>query len=194
MNTVAQVTCEHEPLCPIALRAAEFADAWLDDVIKLYLLSFLLTADKVLAEQCFSDAMEDYAGSRGDTAAECVTESGRAAVIKCAVQLIRPLPKSVHGWSHVPGRRPLLSAEHQALSAITSLGVFERFVFVLTVLEGYSEEECATLLECEPAKVECSRDLANTLLSAMEPGNEIWRDCDSLPAATALIHQHCGIC
>jgi hypothetical protein len=194
MSTVAQVACEHDPLCPIAPRAAEFADAWLDDVIKLYLLSFLLTADKVLAEKCFSDAMDDYVGSPGDAADEWARESGRIAVIGRAVQLIRPVPKSVDSWSFVSGSRPLLSPLHQPFSAITSLGAFERFVYVLSVLEGYSAEECAALLECGPAEVDCSRDLANRLLSAMELGDQLWHDCDSLPATTAVIHQHCGIC
>lgn len=193
MSTAQQFTCEIEPSCPIVTISAEFADTWLDQVIRLYLLSFLLTADKLLAEQCFSGAMDDYVGSPGAVAAEWARGPGRAGVIKRAIQLIRPAPKSVHSWSHVSGLRPLLSPAHQPFSEITSLGAFERFVFVLSMLEGYSEEECASLLECSPAKVRCSRDLADRLTSAVEIG-DLWPDCDSLPPVTALIHQHCGMC
>jgi hypothetical protein len=194
MTTVAQVSCELDASYPIVPLAAEFAEAWLDGVIGLYLLSFLLTADKVLAEQCFAEAMDDFVGTPGTVATEWANGQGRVAVIRHAVQLIRPLPKSVHSWSFVPGRRPLLALAHQPFSAITSLGAFERFVFVLSVLEGYSQEDCASLLDCRPGEVRCSRDLANRLMSAVEIGSELWRDCDSLPATTALIHQHYGIC
>ncbi|MGB6132384.1 MAG: hypothetical protein WBG54_11425 [Acidobacteriaceae bacterium] len=194
MSTVAQVTCELDPSCPIVTISAEFADSWLDEVIKLYLLSFLLTADKLLADQCFSDAMDDYVGSPGAVASDWARGPGRTGVIRRAVQLIRPQPKSAHSWSHVHGFRPLLSAAHQPFSAITSLGSFERFVFVLTVLEGYSTEECASLLECNNAEVGRGRDLAIRLTSALEIGEEFGLDCDSLSATAALVHQHCGIC
>lgn len=194
MSTIAQVTCELDPSSPIVTFSAEFADSWLDEVIKLYLLSFLLTADKVLADQCLSGAMDDYVDSSGAVASDWARAQGRTGVIRRAVQLVRPRPKSAHSWSHVHGVRPLLSKAHQPLSAITSLGSFERFVFVLTALEGYSTEECASLLGCDIAAVECGRDLAARLTSAFEIRDELWHDCDSLSATAALIHQHCGIC
>ncbi|HTV15349.1 MAG TPA: sigma-70 region 4 domain-containing protein [Acidobacteriaceae bacterium] len=193
MSSIAQTTCEIDCSRPVVTIAAEFADSWIDEVSKLYLLSFLLTADKALAEQCFSGAMDEYVGSSALVASDWVWGHGKAAVVRRAVQLIRPVPKSVHCWSFADGRRPLLSAAHQPFSAITLLGAFERFVFVLSVLEGYSVEECATMLDCSVAAVVSSRDLANTLTSDWESGDEIWQDCDSLPATTALIHQHCSI-
>jgi hypothetical protein len=194
MSTAAEVTCEIDPSCSIVTISAAFPETWLDEVIKLYLLSFLLIADKVLADQCFSGAMEDYVDGPGAVASDWARGPGRTCVVRRAVQLIRPQPKSTHSWSHVDGFRPLLSAVHQPFSAITSLGSFERFVFVLFVLEGYSAEECASLLECDTAEVSCGKDLANTLTSALETGEELWQDSDSLSATAALIHQHCGIC
>jgi hypothetical protein len=182
MTAIEQVTSELEPLCSIVPRAVGAAAVWLDDVVKLYLLAFLLTADKVLAEQCFSDAMDNYVGSTGDAATEWATEPGRIAVIRRAVRLIRPLSKSVYSWSHVLGCRPLLSPVHRPFSVITSFNAFERFVFVLSVLEGYSVQECAELLECEPGDIECSEDLATRLLSTIEAETESWHDCDSLLA------------
>jgi len=194
MSTFAQVTCEIDPVCSIVTISAAFPETWLDEVIKLYLLSFLLTADKALADQCFSGAMDDYVDSPGAVASDWARGPGRTCVVRRAVQLIRPQPKSAHSWSHANGFRPLLSAAHQPFSAITSLGSFERFVFVLTVLESYSAEECATLLECDNAEISCGQDLANTLISALETGEELWQDSDSLSATATLIHQHCGIC
>ena len=50
MSTAAEVTCEIDPSCSIVTISAAFPETWLDEVIKLYLLSFLLIADKVLAD------------------------------------------------------------------------------------------------------------------------------------------------
>lgn len=193
MNTVAAANCQSHSPHTLVPRAAEFAEAWLDEITNLYLLSFLLTADKVLAEQCFSDAMTDYiGGSRGLT--DWSNGPGKAAVIRRAYQVIRPMPKRVHSWSFVPGARPLLSAANQPFSAITLLGAFERFVFVLSTLEGYADEVCAALLECELADIAESRDLANKLVAALELDEELPRDSAVLPVTTTLISQHCALC
>jgi len=194
MTALEQVSCEFESSWSVAPQAVGVADVWLDDVAKLYLLSFFLTGDKVLAERCFADAMDDFVGNTGDAAAEWARETGRIAVIRRAVRVIRPLSKSVYSWSHVLGCRPLLAPVHQPFSSITSFGAFERFVFVLFALEGYSVEECAELLECQPGDIECGEELATRLLSTIEAETEVWQDSDSLPATAALIHQHCGIC
>ena len=194
MTSFAQVIGEPDAFRPAVTMSAEFAEIWLDEVTRLYLLAFLLTAEKAFAEECFAGAMDDYVRSPAAVASAWARGPGRIGVIRRAVHLIRPLPKSVHSWSYVQGRRPLLSPSHQPFSAITSLGSFERFVLVLSVLEGYSEEECACLLECDPADVRCSRDLANRLTSAFEGTDEFSPDCDALPTTAALIHRHCAMC
>ena len=193
MNTVSAANCQYHSPHHTVPRAADFAEAWLDEITNLYLLSFLLTADKVLAEQCFSDAMTDYVGgSRGLT--DWSKGPGKVAVIRRAYQMIRPVPKRVHSWSFAPGARPLLSAVHQPFATITSLGAFERFVFVLSVLEGYADEVCAALLECELPDIMETRELANRLVAALELDEELQRDSAVLPATTTLISQHCGLC
>lgn len=193
MSTVAAVNCQSHSPHTIVPRAAEFADVWLDDITNLYLLSFLLTADKVLAEQCFSDAMMDYVGGSSGFA-DWANGPGKVAVIRRAYQTIRPVPKRVHSWSFAPGARPLISAAHQPFSTITSLGAFERFVFVLSVLEGAADDVCAALLACELADIAESRDLANRLVAALELDEELLRDSAILPIATTLISQHSGLC
>jgi DNA-directed RNA polymerase specialized sigma24 family protein len=42
-------------------------------------------------------------------------------------------------------------------SAILALPDFERFVYVLSVLEGCTDQECATLLDVSPQQIEETR-------------------------------------
>ena len=194
MSTIAERIYEADRLHSTPTDAAGATDIWLDEVTKLYLLSFLLTADKMMAEKCFSDAMDDYVASRGVTLTDWARGQGRTAVILHAIQTMRPTPKRVHSWSFVPGSRPLVAAAHQPFSAITALSVFERFVFVIAVLEGYSAEECAAFLECGLRDVTATRDLADTLTAAAETETSFEKPPDSLPLTTALVHQHFSIC
>jgi hypothetical protein len=194
MNAITGTIRTSDRLHVTAPDAAGSVDIWLDEVTRLYLLSFLLTADKVLAEKCFSNAMDDFVASRGVTLADWAGSAGRAAVILRAVQTMRPTPKRVHSWSFVPGSRPLVTVEHQPFSAITGLGAFERFVFVIAVLEGYSAEECAAFLECGLSDVAAPRDLADTLIPAADTEDGFGNPSETLPLAHALIHQHSAIC
>ena len=50
-------------------------------------------------------------------------------------------------------------------AAIVGLSAFERFVFVMSVLEGQSEQECAILLRCSRRDVMIARVLALTRLT-----------------------------
>lgn len=194
MATLTAVSHRPDPLHLVVPTAADVAEAWLDEITDLYLLCFLLTSDKMLAEQCFSEAMDDYLRSPTAALGNWARGQGRASVIGRAVQLIRPLPKQVQSWPFLPGTTPLLSAVHQPFSAITSLGAFDRFVFVLSVIEGESDEACATMLECELAQIERSRDLANRLIAAVETNDGIPMLGDAMPVTSAILHLQCGIC
>lgn len=193
MNAVAIVNVPSQSLPAAPSRMAEVVESWLDEFTKLYLLSFLLTADKTLAEVCFSDAMEESVRSSG-AVADWTNGPGRAAVIRRAIQAIRPVPKRVQSWSLASGARPLLAPVHEPFSVITSLGAFERFVFVLTVIEGQSEEECASLLECELEDIAESRDLANGLIATLELEDELQRNSDAWPVTTTLLSGHSALC
>jgi len=53
-------------------------------------------------------------------------------------------------WAAARGRRIERRGESEgnpALAAILHLAAFERFVFVMSTLEGYSDQECAILLD-----------------------------------------------
>ena len=52
-------------------------------------------------------------------------------------------------WPHFPGRPSELNHDQDAsLKRVLELPVFDRFVFVMSVLERYSDPECVLLLGC----------------------------------------------
>jgi DNA-directed RNA polymerase specialized sigma24 family protein len=63
------------------------------------------------------------------------------------------------------------------LDAVTQLKSTERFVFVMTVLEGYSVKETALLLDRTPESVHNLRIEALQRLAELNPGND--RDSSS---------------
>jgi hypothetical protein len=52
------------------------------------------------------------------------------------------------------------SAENDPIATILLLDPFERFVFVISILESQSDEECANLLRCSRRDVMIARVLA----------------------------------
>ena len=53
----------------------------------------------------------------------------------------------------------------ETFAEILALGAFERFVYVMSILEGQSEQDCAVLLRCSRRDVMIARVLALTRLS-----------------------------
>jgi hypothetical protein len=138
---------------------ADFLRTFNEEMHSLYLLSFLLTADHDQAEQCLVAAM-----------GECVEGSGvfmdwarswiRAAVLKHAIQMIKPAPEHADYVSFISLKRSATPPGNNPFAAILLLDAFERFVFVMSILEGQSDEECAILLRCSRRDVTMARLLA----------------------------------
>ena len=55
------------------------------------------------------------------------------------------------------GSLPSVASQDPRFSAILALPDFERFVYVLSVLEGYTDQQCATLLSVSPQQIEETR-------------------------------------
>ena len=146
---------------------ADFLRAFNEEMHSLYLLSFLLTADHDKAEQCLVSAM-----------GECVEGIGvfmdgacswtRAAVLKHAIQMIKPVPEHMGHVSFITLKRSATPAENNPFAAILLLDAFERFVFVMSILEEQSDEECAILLRCSRRDVTMARLLALKLQSSTD--------------------------
>src|SRR5215831_9243670 len=136
-------------------RASEYAsvqDFWRifhQDMNVLYWLARTLTDNEREAEQCFVAAVEECIGGNS-VFEEWARSWSRRVVIKSAIRLASPRPNATRGAA--PGaiqmsEKPGAQAE-AAQVALSNLRPFDRFVFVMTVLEGYADRDCVTLLEC----------------------------------------------
>jgi hypothetical protein len=129
---------------------SDFCRIFREDMKNLYLLSFLLTADPAKAEQCFVAGLDDCAAGN-QVFKEWTRSWARRAIVKNAVRLIAPEPADVNAVSNiaVTGRATVRTPEVRVeLSAVLDLMPFERFAFVMSVFEGYSDQDCALLLGC----------------------------------------------
>ena len=125
----------------------------------LYLLAFLLTADHDKAEQCLVCAMGECVEWIG-VFTDWVSSWSRRAVLKRAIQMIMPVPKHADKGSTITLKAPATSGEDgNPFAAILLLAPFERFVFVMSTLEGQSDAECAVLLRCSRRDVMMARAL-----------------------------------
>lgn len=131
---------------------ADFRQIFDEDMNGLYLLSFVLTADREKAEKCFVSGLDDAVA--GNTVfKEWARSWARRAIIQNAVRLISPHPAaeangSWHSASADNNDKPLAAGQQLEIEAVLALEPFDRFVYVLTVLERYSDHECSVLLGC----------------------------------------------
>jgi hypothetical protein len=122
----------------------------------LYLLSLLLTADREKAEKCFLQSLEDSAGSTS-VFKEWARSWARRMVIHNAIRLIDPRPAD--GISILnPAARGGVANVQAEIAAIVDIPVFERFVFVLSVFERFSDQDCSLMLNCSRREVAAGRN------------------------------------
>jgi DNA-directed RNA polymerase specialized sigma24 family protein len=119
-------------------------------------LSFLLTADHEKAQQCFVSGLEDSV-KENSVFKEWVRSWARRAIIQCAVRVINPRPTQEEVAPGFNGSGKTPAGEPPEIAAVLELAPFERFVFVISVLEHYSEHECSILLGCSRRDVIAAR-------------------------------------
>jgi hypothetical protein len=111
-----------------------------------------------------------------------------------AIQAIKPVPKQAYSWILSEATCPMLSAAHQPFAAITSLSAFERFAFVMSTIEGLSEEDCAGLLDCGVHEVAFGREFARRIIAMADMPHDMGEDVDRVVVPTLLGNQMCGVC
>ncbi len=148
---------------PYATRS-EFYRIFETDMNSLYLLSFLLTGDHTMAEQCFVGGL--HIAQEGNQVFKEWAESwARRAILQNAIRMIRPRniadsadqttdPGSIHSAT------ALAMTEQPEIAGIVALPPFERFVFVMSVLERYSDQQCSLLLGCTRGDAAAARTRA----------------------------------
>ena len=126
----------------------DFQQIFTEDIVGLHRLAFLLTADHGKAEQCFVAGLED--SIHGNPVFRQWARSwSKRAIIQSAIKAIGPVP-SRHGVLPETADAQWQNGDDvESIAAIvTAWEPFERFVFVMAVLEGYGLRECAALLAC----------------------------------------------
>ncbi len=140
--------------------STEFCRVFKENMDNMHFLSFLLTADPAKAEECFVSGLDDC--GRGSYVFRNWARSwARRTIIQNAVRMLAPranrsaviaVPSETRNCKF--GRTPEADA---TIASILGLEDFERFVFVMSVLERYSDQDCAVLLGCSRQDVREAR-------------------------------------
>jgi len=143
--------------------AADFRQIFTEDINSLYLVSLLLTGNQEKAEECFVTGIGESTKANY-VFKEWARSWARRTIIQSAIRLIGPRERSSNAIPNIDVPRgmdkvPLVL--HAEVRAILGLAPFERFVFVMSVLEHYSDHECSILLGCP------QRDIATARARAM---------------------------
>jgi hypothetical protein len=154
----------------------------------LYLLSFLLTGDHTMAERCFVGGLED--STKGNAVfKEWARSWARRKIIENAIRTVNPTPNHGNSSGAKSDHRAIrVKTERPEISVVIALPAFERFVFVMSVLEGYSDYNCSLLLACTRAEVTAARGraLRDIGVSAERISAEIQRELIELGEANQL--------
>jgi len=150
---------------------ADFCRIFTKEMNQLYLLSFLLTADRATAEKCFVEGL-DSSQKESAVFKEWAQSWARRTIIANAIRTIHPRPEhsmpvrfraeqskeetaSRYAVDATKTPGPLTVPEE--IEAIIALETFDRVAFVISVLEGYSDRESSLLLNCGVADLVAAR-------------------------------------
>jgi hypothetical protein len=146
----------------------DFCCIFTEDMKSLYLLSLLLTGESQNAEKCVVAALDDCIA--GDLVFKDQARSrARRSIINNAIRLLSPKPILGDQTCETPtaslvNRHVTLEVRAQ-MAVFLDLPAFNRFAFVLSAFEAYSDRECGLLLDCTRetlirARTQALRELA----------------------------------
>ena len=133
--------------------SADFCRIFEKDMNRLYLLSFLLTGSHSAAEKCFVRGLDD-SKSGNPVFKEWAESWARRTIVQNAIQMVQPRPTDILLSNCEHGDIIRQPAE---IAAIIQLPNFDRFAYVLSVLEGYPLKECTLLLDCSRSELIAAR-------------------------------------
>lgn len=150
----------------------DFKQIFTEDMVGLHRLAFLLTADHAKAEQCFVAGLEDSIHGN-PVFRQWARAWSKRAIIQSAIKAVGPMPGR-HGVIPEAAEAHWQNGDdvESIAAVVASWEPFERFVFVMAVLEGYGLRECAALLACPVQDVIAAKSLALQRLAA-QSGTEV---------------------
>jgi DNA-directed RNA polymerase specialized sigma24 family protein len=131
-----------------------------EDMNGLYQLSFLLTRDHEKAEKCLVAGIEDCV-KENRVFREWARSWAKRIIVENAIREVKPRPSPPSSTSSATffprSEKSTGSGGHFDLETVLGLRDFERFVFVMSVLEQYPQHDCALLLGCSISEVRQAR-------------------------------------
>jgi DNA-directed RNA polymerase specialized sigma24 family protein len=158
----------------------DFLKIFDEDLNRLYQLSFLLTGDHQKGERCFVAGIEDYA-NENRVFREWARAWTKRVIVENAIRELKPR-RNHSNSSSLPSvfshnQQSSSPTRHFDADAVLGLADFERFVFVLCVLERYRENECALLLGCSCSQV---REACTRAIEALASIGQVFVSADSV--------------
>ena len=153
---------------------SDFCAVFHQQLDRLYTLALILTCDERTAEKCLLAAF-DLCEQRDLVFKESAVSWSRRSVIKTAIKSVSPAPFGPARHNSLGHRGNLKFDPDASIKCVLELPAFDRFVYVMSVLERYSDRDCALLLGCPCADVVAARIRAfqqiSTGLTEMYPGD-----------------------
>lgn len=152
-------------------KAATYApgtDSWnalADEMHNLYLLSLLLTGDPHKAQQCFLGSIGECE-SEIDVFMSWAQARARRTIVERAIWVVAPTPEHAYDFSFDHLKLSAAKMKTNIFDAIVGLNAFERFVYIMSVVEKQSDEDCSTLLGCSQKDVMIARSVALAQLAS----------------------------
>jgi len=171
------MTCSHnnqgaKQLANAYATARDFCSVFAAGLNDLYQLSFLVTGDHERAEYCLFAGLEDCVRANG-VFKEWACCWAKRSIIQTAIRELKPRSGITNSSSMtVPayiGDLPRAESTHFTLDAVLALDDFERLVFVMSVLERYSDNDCALLLHCTRQQIRQARNRTLARLTESSP-------------------------
>jgi hypothetical protein len=94
----------------------------------------------------------------------------RRSIIKHAISLIMPNQEFAGRLPSSCLKRLAMGKTNNVIHALLTLNAFERFAFVMSLLERQSDQDCLSLLGCRPREFAEVRGRAISILSCTDYG------------------------
>ena len=162
---------------------SDFCRIYLEQMNSLYLLSLLLTANPQQAEKCFALGFDDSTNNNSVFKARANLWARRCIILQ-AIRLLCPRPSDENELNETTllpliGDVPAEVRAYPNFGRIVGLNSFDRFVFIMSILEKYSDQECSLLLGCfrrdvSKARIGAIRHLARIVMATeTQPEREL---------------------
>lgn len=160
MNNLQKITSEEIDAGKYAT-SEDFCRVFTQNLNGFYHLALLLTGDPEKAEQCFVAGLDDVVNAN-KVFRDWVHSWAKRAIIKSAIRALQPQPHDPDlSWpANVVSEKSklrIIRDGHVEIDSVLALEDFERFVYVMTVLERYSDRESSLLIGCSVDRVRAAR-------------------------------------